>query len=100
MVHLGDSSNNIWHSTFDGTSWSPNVRIEGQSSKATPALAEFAGALHMVHLGDSSNDLWHSTFDGAPWSTNVRIKSQSSKGAPALATYGGSLAARPSWQLV
>ena len=23
MVHLGDSSNKIWHSVFDGASWSP-----------------------------------------------------------------------------
>jgi hypothetical protein len=60
MVHLGDSSNDIWHSRSDGNSWSPNVRISGQQTKASPALAYYGG-LHMVHLGESSNDIWHST---------------------------------------
>ena len=64
MVHLGESSNDIWHSTFDGNSWSPNVRIPNQQSWASPALALYGGLLHMVHLGDSSKDIWHSTSDG------------------------------------
>ena len=77
---------------FDGSTWSTNVRIPGQQSKDTPALAEFGGQLHMVHLGDSSNDIWHSVFDGNnTWSTNVRIPGQKSKVAPALAEFGGQL---------
>ncbi len=91
MVHLGNSSNDIWHSTFDGTSWSPNVTIPDQQSKASPALAAFAGKLHMVHLGNSSNDIWHSTFDGTSWSPNVRIANQQSKASPALAAFAGKL---------
>jgi hypothetical protein len=65
MVHLGDSSNNIWHTelddgdTFPGN-WTPNVRIPDQLSKASPALAVFQDKLHMVHLGNSSNNIWHS----------------------------------------
>lgn len=62
MVHLGDSSNTIWHSVHDGFRWSDNVPIPNQKSKATPALAWSHGSLHMVHLDDSSNDLWHSMF--------------------------------------
>ena len=64
MVHLGDSSNDIWHSRSDGNSWSPNVRIPNQQSWASPALALYDGLLHMVHLGDSSTDIWYSTSDG------------------------------------
>ncbi len=45
MVHLGDSSNDIWHSTFDGTSWSENHVIPNQKSKASPALAEYLNEL-------------------------------------------------------
>ena len=91
MVHLGNSSNDIWHSTFDGTRWTTNVKIPGQKSKASPALATYGGRLHMVHLGNSSNNIWHSTFDGRQWSTNVKIPNQSSKRAPALASFGGRL---------
>jgi hypothetical protein len=91
MVHLGDSSNNIWHSIFDGSSWSPNVTIPNQKSKTTPALAAFNGHLHMVHLGDSSNNIWHSIFDGSSWSPNVTIPNQKSKTTPALAAFNGHL---------
>jgi hypothetical protein len=91
MVHLGDSSNNIWHSSFDGASWTANVKVPNQQSKASPALAAFGGRLHMVHLGDSSNNIWHSTFDGSSWTPNVVIANQQSKSSPALAAFGGLL---------
>ena len=64
MVHLGDSSTDIWHSRSDGNCWSPNVRIPDQQSKAAPAIFTNNGLLHMVHLGDSSTDIWYSTSDG------------------------------------
>jgi hypothetical protein len=38
MVHLGNSSNDIWHSWFNGETWSGDVRIPGQTSKASPGL--------------------------------------------------------------
>ena len=65
MVHLGASSDDLWHSTYDGTNWTANVKVDPpQRSKAAPALAYFGGdgLLHMVHVGASSDDLWHSTW--------------------------------------
>ena len=91
MVHLDSSTNQIWHSVFDGNSWSNNVQIPGQLSKASPALAAFGDRLHMVHLGDSSNDIWHSRFNGTSWTDNVRIPDQSSKASPALSEFGDRL---------
>jgi hypothetical protein len=91
MVHLGDESNDIWHSWFDGTDWAQNVRIEGQASKATPALAAFGNQLHMVHLGDSSDQIWHSAFDGTNWSPNAPVYYHFSKLAPSLASFAGRL---------
>ena len=87
MVHLGNSSNDIWHSSFDGSNWTTNVKIPNQQSKASPALAMFGGKLHMVHLGNSSNDIWHSSFNGNSWTTNVKIPNQQSKSSPTLAAY-------------
>jgi len=84
MVHLGESSNDIWWSSFDGNDWWSNVRIRCQKSKASPALTVFGGALHMVHLGDSSNRLWWSIYDGSEWTPNVVISNQKSKATPAL----------------
>ena len=91
MVHLGDSSNDIWHSWFDGSNWTLNVRVPNQQSKESPSLAAYNGNLHMVHLGDSSNDIWHSWFDGNNWTPNVRIPNQQSKASPSLAEYNGNL---------
>ena len=91
IVHLGDSSNNLWHSTWDGNSWSPNVKIPKQKSKSHPALATHCGELHMVHAGNSSNNIWHSTWDGSEWSENEKIPGQKSKAPSALASYGGLL---------
>ena len=84
MVHLGESSNDLWYSTFNGQNWTPNVKIPGQKSKATPALAAWNNQLHMVHPGDSSNNLWYSTNKGNGWTVNVRIPGRSSDKAPAL----------------
>jgi hypothetical protein len=36
MVHIGDSSNDLWHVTYDGSGWSSGVRIPDQQSKASP----------------------------------------------------------------
>lgn len=83
MVHVGDESNQLWHSIFDdstGTWYRLGLRanegnspIPGQLSKAAPALSfaapgdMAAAGLHMVHLGDESNRIWHSIFDGETW---------------------------------
>lgn len=91
MVHLGNTSNDIWVSSYNGSSWSTNVRVPNQQSKATPAIVEHNGLLHMVYLGNTSNELWHSTFNGTSWTTNVRIPNQQSKSRPALISYAGRL---------
>lgn len=94
MVHLGDSSNDIWWSIFDGVSWkksngSPgNERIPDQKSKASPTLAVFNNELHMVHIGDSSNDIWNSTFSGT-WAANRRKYNGKSLASPIMAALAG-----------
>ena len=84
MVHLGESSNDLWYSTYDGSRWTPNEKILGQKSKVAPSLAVWNNQMHMVHLGDSSNAIWHSINKGNGWTVNVRIPGRSSDKAPAL----------------
>ena len=66
MVHVGSSSHQIWHSQFsngfDDGQWTEDVRVPGQFSKASPAIAAYADRLRMVHLGSTSNDIWYSYF--------------------------------------
>jgi hypothetical protein len=83
MVHLGNSSNTIWHSWFDGTKWTPNRRIPGQTSQAPPALSVFNDRLVMLHLGNASDSIWYSHFDGQEWTANGRLPYRSSA-RPAL----------------
>ena len=59
LVHLGTSSNQLWHSIFDGT-WRPNVQVEDQSSSVGVGLAVFRDQLIQVHVGSDSTRLWHS----------------------------------------
>jgi hypothetical protein len=99
MVHLGDESNDLWWSIYDGSVWRKpdgtpgNERIPGQKSKAPPAMAAFGRMLYMVHLGDTENDLWWSMYSGSIWQKSdqepgdERIPDQSSKAAPAMAGF-------------
>src|SRR6185295_12383786 len=57
MIHLGDTSNTIYHSTWDGSNWDQH-EIRNQKAKAACALASHQGLLHMVHLGDTSNTIY------------------------------------------
>ena len=91
MLHLGDTTNVIWHSTFNGSAWTDNNRTP-HKSKASPALAAFQGRLHMVHLDDNSNNLRHATsIDGVDWQDLGVIPNQKSKAAPALAVFQNAL---------
>jgi hypothetical protein len=91
MVHVGNTSNDLWYSSYNGNQWTSDSRIPNQESKATPALAVHNGTLYMVHLGATSNDLWYSSFNGNSWTPNVKIPGQQSKTTPALASYGDKL---------
>ncbi len=62
MVHLGASSDDIWHTMFVNGRWTENERIPNHYSGETPALASAADGLHMVHKGQSSNNIWHSIW--------------------------------------
>jgi hypothetical protein len=59
LVHLRDTSNQLWHSIFDGTS-RPNVQIENQSSSTSVGIAAYHNQLVMVHVGNGRTSLWHS----------------------------------------
>lgn len=97
MVHLGKSSNTLWHATFDGRRWTPNAPIPNQKSQATPALVAEPSRLHMVYLKDNSNNLMHSQFTGHQWTTPFFVKagrvSTKSSTTPAL-TYNRQIEAR------
>ncbi|MGE0475068.1 MAG: hypothetical protein AB7P17_15645, partial [Nitrospirales bacterium] len=97
MVHLGESSDTLWHSTFDGTRWTPNAPVPNQKSQTTPALVAEPSRIHMVYLKDDSKNLMHTQFAGQQWTTPFFVKagrlSSKSHTTPAL-TYNGQIEAR------
>jgi hypothetical protein len=86
MVHIGDSSNDIWWSAYDGNAWWSNRRIRCQFAQQTPRLAAQGGLLHMVHMGDSSNTIWWSIYDGSEWTPDQWIPNQLSQNTPELSS--------------
>ena len=83
QTHAGNTSNDLWESTFDGTTWTLNHRIQGLQSKATVALASDGRDFHLVRLDASSNQLSHSKLPTTSGASSP-IPSQRSKVAPAL----------------
>jgi len=63
MLHLGETSNEIWHSIYDGAAWSPNQRIGAQSAGAV-AFAEggLAVFLDQYQQGDGSYPILYSRY--------------------------------------
>lgn len=94
LVHTGGTGTNLYHTVYNGTSWSTTTQIPNQKSKNRPALAAMgpkgSSLLHMVHQGETSDSLWWSTFNGSTWTTNSQI-GMSSTQAPVMATWGAGL---------
>ena len=70
MVHNGNTyPNDLWWSTFDGATWSPNVKLSGFESDGGPALVPYAGRLYMAFHRAGANELDISTTAGGSWTT-------------------------------
>ncbi|MFN0301173.1 MAG: M12 family metallopeptidase [Burkholderiales bacterium] len=92
----------LYHSTFDGTLWSPSRKMSGKYSWTSPALATFDNRLHMIHGGGPiqtgfgqslpNTGLWYTFFgtDGT-WRPDVEIADQRSKARVALGGLGNCL---------
>lgn len=91
MVHQGDKDNQLWHTRFNGTRWTKNVKIPDQKSRRPPALAKHANRLYMVHAGNKSDRLYYSYCIDNRWRTNQRIGDFEANGGYAIASFQGGL---------
>ncbi|MCK1823599.1 hypothetical protein MTQ10_29450 [Streptomyces sp. XM83C] len=90
-VHKGvGDDKRLFHTTFNGTSWSPDTPLPYQSTTG-PALAVYNGRLHLVHKSGNNNEMWHATYDGSQWSADTRMPAHMTSANPALAVYQGRL---------
>ncbi|HEY0171272.1 MAG TPA: hypothetical protein VGB98_09635 [Pyrinomonadaceae bacterium] len=66
LIHLGESSDNLWHSVWNGTRWSDNVRTRNQSSGRVALANEGLMVYQNVEReSDGSRGLLYSLFEGA-----------------------------------
>lgn len=65
LIHLGSGSDELWHSIWSGTNWTPNVRI-GKQSRGRVALANEGLLVYQSRSQqpDGSYGLVHSMFQG------------------------------------
>jgi len=101
MVYKGESTNDLYQATFDGTTWSGNTKIKDLStispeSNYGPALAPIGDRLIMVYKGAHSNNIYQAELKESTWSGNTKISDISSidpksNYTPALTPYSNRL---------
>jgi hypothetical protein len=89
-LHRGAGSDEeIWWTRFNGTSWSPDVKMNA-STKNAPALAVHDGKLHVLYKWNKDNSIWYITFNGSSWSQTAKTN-LATNADPALAVYRNKL---------
>jgi hypothetical protein len=96
LIHLGASSNRLWHSTWDGTRWSDNVQI-GKESEGGVALTNNGLLVYRDphRLPDGDYGFVYSVFQGF-WSRSGPLpdKMTSSHAPAAVSTFAGETVVR------
>jgi hypothetical protein len=81
MVHMAGFTSNMVLNSFDGTSWGPDITIQGglnggpQHSSTAPAIAAYGGVLHMIHRETTGDGIWWSYYTPSTglWSAEVSL---------------------------
>ncbi|MEV0391353.1 hypothetical protein [Nonomuraea sp. NPDC050643] len=90
-VHRGAGNDkSLWWTRFNGTSWSPDTRMNGATSRG-PALATFWGILYCVYKDSNNDRLWYTGFGGASWGDDRLLGAHNTASNPALAVYNDRL---------
>ena len=85
-----DSDQQLWYSTFDGSSWAAPAQIPGESSVGPSLIVGPGGTLYAAWKGSGSDEtLWYSTFDGSAWAPQAQIPGVASSVGPSLAAGPG-----------
>jgi hypothetical protein len=69
-----DSDQQLWYSTFDGSSWAAPAQIPGESSVGPSLAVGQGGTLYAAWQGsDSDQRLWYSSFNGSSWAAQAQV---------------------------
>jgi hypothetical protein len=95
----GGTDDNIYMTTFDGATWSADVKLPdhhtgfafAKDGAGVVGAAEYKGRLHLLHKGkQGDNAIWHAHYNGATWSTDSKLTEHQGSGI-SLATLDGVL---------
>jgi hypothetical protein len=77
----------------DGSNWSRSTAVQGQASRAAPALAVFQNKLWVAFVANNATSdlLVCSSANGQAWSRSTAVQGQASKAAPAILGRDGTL---------
>jgi hypothetical protein len=88
----GDTDQRLFHATFDGRSWSPQIQIPGLASSVGPALGVLNGVLFAAWKGaEGDNQIYWSYLSGSTWQPQQTIPGAISLVGPSLAAFGDEL---------
>ena len=83
-----DSDQQLWYSTFNGSSWAPPAQIPGESSVGPSLAVGPGGTLYAAWKGSGSDEtLWYSSFNGSSWAPQAQIPGAASSVGPSLAAF-------------
>ncbi|KAJ6598826.1 hypothetical protein DFH09DRAFT_1356022 [Mycena vulgaris] len=88
------NNNSLWYATGNNTNWDQSTTwVNSEVAREGPALAEFAGVLHLVFPDKVSGNLVHLQYNDttAVWGQRL-VTNFTSHGQPVLAAFNGSLA--------
>jgi hypothetical protein len=101
LLHEGRGSDGeVWCATYDGQTWSDDVRIPNDNhpygTSGPPAAAVYNDKLYCIREGRrGEGKLWWSTFDGHTWSRDAYLPNSENaygtSGRPGLAAFNGKL---------
>ena len=81
-----DSDQQLWYSTFDGSSWAAPAQIPGESSVGPSLAVGPGGTLYAAWKGSGSDQqLYFSSFNGSSWAAQAQIPGVASSVGPSLA---------------
>lgn len=90
MAHLGNQTNQLYWSQFNGNVWSQKFPLTGYNSFFNPALATYNNYLNLAYLDATTNELFWSQYDGYQWNSPVGLGFHG-VAAPAFIPYNNSL---------
>jgi len=90
---VGQNKFKVWHSTFDGTTWSNPAEIPAMEARNRPRIAAMNGVVHLTHGGMNMDRrrVFHAANAGWGWGHNVALPDQTGRPTAALAGLDGTL---------